>query len=109
MPVPIPNVLPSSRISDDQAQTLAVILSPYCVPLPFEHVTTTLTSIRSSRAAGSLGQAAFVLMFATRAASSLPPGAPPPVPSFVVPASSILTSRPFQLPLKIFTSQTVEG
>ncbi|MED6175232.1 Long chain acyl-CoA synthetase 7 peroxisomal [Stylosanthes scabra] len=55
--------------------------------------------------AGSLGQAAIILKFVTRAASSLLPGAPPPISSSVVSASSILTSRPSQLSLKLCTSQ----
>ncbi|MED6214229.1 Long chain acyl-CoA synthetase 7 peroxisomal [Stylosanthes scabra] len=89
-------------------QTLAVTLCPCHVPSAFEHLPTTLISIRSFQAAGSLGQAAIILKFVTRAASSLLPGAPPPVSSSIVSASSILTSHPSQLFLKLCTSQTTK-
>ncbi|MED6207816.1 hypothetical protein PIB30_039192 [Stylosanthes scabra] len=71
----------------EQPQTLAVTLSHRRVPPPSDHRPTIITSIADSQAAGSLGQAAFVLKFASPAASSPAPGAPSPFASSVVPAS----------------------
>ncbi|MED6124602.1 hypothetical protein PIB30_060464 [Stylosanthes scabra] len=67
-----------THISDEQPKTLSVTSSHRRVPPPFDQRPTTLTSIATSQAAGSLGQAAFVLKLASPAASSLPPGSPSP-------------------------------